>query len=165
MTALRYDTGKLPLHHIHPVVWQDEVRGLFGNLENLTPSHREALELNEIMDNWFYGSHLNPDLLPASAVMITGCTNLKSGIDVLVFGSRKYASLNYTKGMAYSRVLNSFRRHLFAIANGEEIDPESGLPHIGHALCNTLFAKTYHLLGYDGGEFDDRPKLKENPND
>jgi ADP-heptose:LPS heptosyltransferase len=46
-------------------------------------------------------------------------------------------------------------RHLAAWQRGEENDPETGLPHLAHAMCNlrmlTLYSKTYP-------EGDDRPK-------
>ena len=55
---------------------------------------------------------------------------------VFTFGARKYASYNYRKGMQHSRLLDAAFRHLLAIMRGEEIDPESGLPHVYHASCS-----------------------------
>jgi hypothetical protein len=34
-------------------------------------------------------------------------------------------------------------RHLIALLDGEELDSESGLPHIGHIMCNAMF-HSYH---------------------
>jgi len=34
-------------------------------------------------------------------------------------------------------------RHLSAIQAGEENDPESGLPHMGHAMCNMIMLSHY----------------------
>jgi hypothetical protein len=38
---------------------------------------------------------------------------------------------------------------------GEEVDPESGLPHLAHAMCN-LRMLTYYAEHYTEG--NDRPK-------
>lgn len=46
---------------------------------------------------------------------------------------------NWRKGHDYSRITNSLQRHLNAFQAGEEVDPESGLPHVDHILCNALF--------------------------
>lgn len=147
--AMRFDTNKIELHHIHPKIWLDGMKHRKVN--------KALRSLSNDMDLWFYYR----DNTELSDLVVTSVqTELEQLCQVLTFGAKKYASLNYVKGMKYSRVLNSFRRHLLAIANGEKLDPESGLPHTGHLYCNILFAKTYVVLGYDGGEFDDRPDLE-----
>lgn len=54
---------------------------------------------------------------------------------VFAFGAAKYGKSNYKKGMAWSRVIDAALRHIFAYANGENLDPESGMSHLGHARC------------------------------
>jgi Domain of unknown function (DUF5664) len=58
---------------------------------------------------------------------------------VLTFGAQKYDSHNWRGGIAYSRIISSLLRHLAAIQRGEDLDPESGLPHIDHLGCNWMF--------------------------
>lgn len=71
------------------------------------------------------------DLLPAYS--------LEQIALVLGFGAQKYASWNWSKGIAYSRLLGAALRHLFAWARGENTDKESGLSHLAHAGCCILF--------------------------
>jgi hypothetical protein len=54
---------------------------------------------------------------------------------VFAFGAKKYGRHNFRKGMDHSRVLDAAGRHILAIMNGEDTDPESGEPHWAHALC------------------------------
>lgn len=62
---------------------------------------------------------------------------------VLAFGKAKYDAWNWSKGMKWSRVLDAVLRHLAAYADGEMIDPESGLSHLAHARCGTGFLLDY----------------------
>lgn len=70
---------------------------------------------------------------------------LEGMVQVLTFGSKKYAAWNWTTsgGFQWTRVLASCLRHLFAFMRGEDNDPESGLSHISHAQCNLLFLAYY----------------------
>jgi hypothetical protein len=73
----------------------------------------------------------------------------------------KYEMHNWRKGLKWlEEVLGSLERHLNALKEGEDIDPESGLPHIAHLLTNAMFYAYYERHGL--GE-DDRPKCKEAP--
>ena len=74
-------------------------------------------------------------------------------------GAEKYSHHNYRKGYNWSLSYNALFRHLLASINGEDIDPESGLPHMAHSIwhCLTL---TQFLLDKEAGrhppELDDR---------
>lgn len=58
---------------------------------------------------------------------------------VLTFGAQKYAAHNWRGGISYSRLTAAMLRHLAAIQRGEDIDPESGLPHVDHLGCCWMF--------------------------
>lgn len=60
-------------------------------------------------------------------------------IKVLMFGAEKYDDHNWKKGMPNDQILESLQRHLGALMDGETHDKESGLPHIGHIMCNAMF--------------------------
>jgi hypothetical protein len=57
---------------------------------------------------------------------------------VFEYGKKKYAAWNWAKGMAWSIPLACAARHALAILEGEEIDSESGLPHVGHYMANLV---------------------------
>jgi hypothetical protein len=66
---------------------------------------------------------------------------------VFAFGATKYGRDNYKQGMEWSRVLDASLRHILAFANGEDKDPESGLSHLGHALCCLNMLAYYETKG------------------
>lgn len=65
--------------------------------------------------------------------------SLEPMIEVLEFGAKKYEPDNWKKGFPKKEVLESMQRHLAKLFDGEEIDQESGLHHIGHIMCNAMF--------------------------
>lgn len=61
-------------------------------------------------------------------------------VRVLEYGAKKYAPGNWRKvENGKERYLNAAFRHLAAFADGEALDPESGLHHVAHAACCVLF--------------------------
>ena len=72
---------------------------------------------------------------------------------VMTFGAIKYAEHNWRKGMKWSRCISSLLRHTFKFIAGEDIDPESGLPHVDHMACNVMFLQEYYRNNKD---LDDR---------
>lgn len=61
------------------------------------------------------------------------------------FGAHKYARYNFAKGYAWSLSYDALQRHLMAFWNGEDNDPESGLPHLAHAGWHCLALMTFSL--------------------
>lgn len=69
----------------------------------------------------------------------------------MTFGATKYSAWNWAKGMKWSRLIGALLRHLLDWARGQKLDPESGLPHLWHALCCLVFLVVYEKrnLGED----------------
>jgi hypothetical protein len=51
------------------------------------------------------------------------------------FGSKKYSRNNWKKGFKITRSLAAALRHIFQYLGGEDNDKESGISHLGHAVC------------------------------
>ena len=59
---------------------------------------------------------------------------------VLTFGAAKYDEHNWKKlDNLQNRYTGAALRHIFAHMAGEELDPETGLDHLAHALCCLMF--------------------------
>ena len=69
-----------------------------------------------------------------------GNAHLDLTAQVLEYGATKYEPGNWKRAdrkRYRQEYLSATCRHLYPSA-GEEIDPESGLPHLAHACCNVL---------------------------
>lgn len=76
---------------------------------------------------------------------------LEETAKVLAFGAEKYGEDNWRDDGQYSlgtkRPLAAALRHIYAYLDGEELDPESGLSHLGHAMCSVMFALRAEVEG------------------
>lgn len=98
------------------------------------------------------GVKLDADKAPLHLVDRLATENLAR---VLGFGAKKYEPNNWRKGISRTRLLAAAMRHIMADLDGEEMDPESGLPHIDHAACCLMFASNLRTTRPD---LDDRYK-------
>lgn len=63
-------------------------------------------------------------------------TAIVAGSMAFLEGAAKYGKYNYRiAGVRASIYIDALERHLFAWTNGEDIDPESGLPHLWKMLA------------------------------
>lgn len=72
---------------------------------------------------------------------------------VFTKGAEKYAPYNWMKGMEWSKMVASLKRHLAAFEQGEDFDKESGLYHMAHCAWNAMGIVSYYK---HRPEFDDR---------
>jgi len=81
---------------------------------------------------------------------------------VYAHGENKYAANNWRKGYAWSWSIDALLRHVGQFQAGEDLDPESGEPHLGHAAFHVLALLTW-MLDSEGkyDRFDDRYKGRD----
>src|ERR1035437_4849633 len=93
---------------------------------------------------------LQPSMIPP--VFIEGVTQ------VLMFGARKYARGNWMLGTSFTDVLDAIKTHTLAVQRGEDLDTDSGLPHIYHIGCGLAFLSWYQYRprAAEYEKFDDR---------
>ena len=67
---------------------------------------------------------------------------------VLTFGAKKYDAHNWRKVEdLQNRYSSAALRHIFAHIDGEELDEETGLSHLAHAICCLMFKLEDELIG------------------
>lgn len=81
-------------------------------------------------------------LIPRSA--------LEAEATVLGFGAEKYGIYNWRSGMDWMRLVDAALRHIYAFADGETYDPESGEHHLAHARCCLGFLIEYGNIYPEG---------------
>ena len=88
--------------------------------------------ISEPLGRKFDGGKLEYGLLPPYALQET--------VKVLTFGAQKYERNNWIHvDDGIRRYFDALQRHVWAWKMGEDIDPESGLHHLAHAMCCLMF--------------------------
>jgi hypothetical protein len=85
------------------------------------------------------GGKLEYGLLPPLA--------LEETVRVLTFGAQKYERDNWQKVPdSKRRYFDAMQRHVWAWKQGEQLDPESGIHHLAHAMCCLMFLYEHDIL-------------------
>ena len=66
---------------------------------------------------------------------------------VLTYGAEKYDVRDWEQGNDWGKYVAALMRHLCKWMGGEDVDPESGLHHMDHVLCNAAILVTYIKRG------------------
>ena len=78
---------------------------------------------------------------------------------VLTFGAEKYDEHNWRKlENLQNRYTSGALRHIFAHNDGEQLDPESELSHLAHAICCLLFKLEIELENASKENQKERPR-------
>lgn len=72
--------------------------------------------------------------------------SLKEVVKVLEYGATKYSADNWQK-VDKEKYKEALWRHWVAYNQGEVYDPETGLHHVAHLLCDGLFILWFDLTG------------------
>jgi len=99
-------------------------------------SSEESFEVNEQGGMKETSGKLRWTLLPLDA--------LKEVVKVLEYGARKYSADNWQK-VDKEKYKEALWRHWVAYNQGEKKDPETGLSHLAHLLCDGLFLLWFDL--------------------
>lgn len=87
------------------------------------------------------------DLIPAGP--------LRTLAELYGKGAEKYADRNWERGYEWSKSFAALNRHLWQFWGGEDLDDETGLPHLAsvawHAFALLQFMNQHP-------DFDDRPR-------
>lgn len=86
------------------------------------------------------------DLIPAEALRIVAETYGR--------GAGKYDDHNWRRGYDWSLSFASLMRHAWKFWEGEDLDPETGAPHMACAVFHGLSLITFMI---EHPEFDNRP--------
>ena len=136
--ALKYDDGKPKLSLLSPYM-----------LVQLLPEDTNLHIVNAVQSIG-YIAH-STDRIEMMTLLKRCITGIRSNIlgsehsirfccRGLEYGMQKYHRNNWKTGFTWSRLIDAALRHIvLGVAQGEDIDPESGNPHWGHALCMLMF--------------------------
>jgi len=113
--ALRYNEGKLKWNLLPLEAMEDTIRVLMYG------AHKYSLFEGPNGEK-VRGADISPEDAKGLKLIRSGANNWRGG-----------------DGWTVEEWWNSMMRHIVALRSGEEIDPESGLPHMGHIGCNFIF--------------------------
>lgn len=74
---------------------------------------------------------------------------------VYTMGAAKYEDRGWENGLKWGRIFAAIMRHLWKFWRGEDVDQESGLPHLAHAAWGCFALMEYEVTH---PELDDRVK-------
>jgi hypothetical protein len=103
------------------------------------PGYEDAIIPPKEAGRKFDGGKLEYGLLPPLA--------LEETVKVLTFGAQKYERDNWQKVPdAKRRYFDALQRHVWAWKRGEQIDQESGIHHLAHAMCCLMFLYEHDIM-------------------
>lgn len=140
------ETQPWNLKHFKKETWEERDDRIKRLMEVELKKHKKNMSQEKEKGLRFNEGKTRHDLVPAFAQ--------EQYAKVLTKGAEKYEERNWEKGMDWSKVLASLKRHINRFERGEDFDKETGLLHMAHVMCNAGFLVEYYKIHPSG---DDRP--------
>lgn len=114
------------------------------------PVSKEVTPLTAEEINLFTGSSEMPEEAPATPAFVKHDSGkllwdllpwhaTEEVVEVLTYGARKYTPNNWRNAEGTSRFFAAAMRHIVSYITGQKRDPETGIHHLAHAICNLMF--------------------------
>lgn len=148
----QHDAACLPIGRVEPISAAEHGKAILDVIENAAKKEPEG-ELARQLALGKGGARFDTgktrvDLIPAEVLLELG--------EIYRMGAEKYDATNWRKGMRFTKVYGPLMRHLLKAWIGKEVnDPESGRPHIYHAVWNVV-ALAFYMTRPEYARFDDR---------
>ena len=84
------------------------------------------------------GKKYDDDYTEKPPIALLPISGLFEAAKVMGFGATKYGKYNWAGGIEYTRLTSAAMRHILYFLGGEDLDPETGISHIAHAICCLL---------------------------
>ena len=120
-----------------PSEYLELVSSAGGQIDTKDTNPKEALGIKKVPTY----------IIPTAPLLYLGLAMMEGG--------RKYGAHNYrAMGARHSVYLDAIERHRLAFLEGEDIDPDSGLPHLAKIMgCCAVLLDSIEM----GNDIDDRP--------
>lgn len=145
-TRIRYDDRSLVKENVMKP--KETTEEHFGPPRVVAEPHADILEAVENKPTKFDTGKRRWNLFPFDAA--------EEIVKVLEHGAEKYAPHNWEKGFDWTRLTDAIMRHAIALSQGQDTDPDSGLPTAAHLGCEVLFYIAHAKRGLGR---DDRHKI------
>ena len=147
--SIKYESGRnATLTQVSKLVKEAPYHPGYENTVPMTKEMKDWTEMDKIIlpdpaepqkGRKFDGGKLEYGLLPPLA--------LEETVKVLTFGAQKYARDNWQiVPDAKRRYFDAVQRHMWAWKQGEQMDPESGIHHLAHAMCGLMFLYEHDIM-------------------
>lgn len=125
-----------------------------GSVSLGTIPFNATIKYNDYIEHVTNGLRFNGGK-PQLSYALLGKEVVEGECKVWEYGANKYAPGNWLKGQSLVKALDSVFRHASALLNGEDLDPETGLPHCDHLVCAAkIVSQSFHTRP----DLDDRVK-------
>ena len=147
-SGARFNDGKLQMGLVPVRIWLDYWQANFD--------WKTLVDLYDILEELARFQEGEDDSAQ-KALNVASSELMEQTVGVLVFGAKKYKEWNWAKGMPWQVPIECCLRHARKIIEqDEDIDEESGLPHMAHICCNLVMLAWFVRYYPDG---DNRPPI------
>lgn len=140
-------------NHVQPPYAPIEIHKANAGMKDITPEDARFLRSFTNTEQGIKYDAGKPDLSLVSSEIMEALARVRHW--AITAKPKPYPRDNWKRGFKYTRSIAAALRHIMAFKDGEDNDPESGEPHIAHAIAcleHLLYDYKHHKANDDRGD-------------